>query len=123
MDESAAVIQAAMEIAAAIEHRDVGTLESALAPGFVHRTLAGESLDAEMFLEGIRQIPGEILFVRLDGLTVDLSDAGALVSGFQHAQVRIDGKAIDDRRAFVDWFIPHNGKWRIRVAVDLPASA
>jgi Domain of unknown function (DUF4440) len=120
MDESDRVIQAAMEIADAIERRDVDVLASALAPGFLHRTPGGETRDADNFLREIGEIPGEILFVRLDSLKVDVSDAGALVTGIQHAQVRIDGKQIDDRRAFVDWFVTHGGKWRIRVAVDLP---
>jgi hypothetical protein len=53
---------------------------------------------------------------------VDVSDAGALVTGIQHAQVRIEGTEIDDRRAFVDWFVKRDGEWRILVAVDLPAA-
>jgi hypothetical protein len=43
------------------------------------------------------------------------------VTGIQHARVRIDGEDIDDRRAFVDWLVPHDGAWKFRVAVDLPA--
>src|SRR5688572_25615411 len=116
MDESERVIRAAREIAGAIERRDVDSLAAALAPGFVHHTPGGQTASAEVFLEGIRDIPGEILFVRLDSLKVDISDGGALVTGVQHAQVRIDGKPIDDRRAFVDWFVADSGTWRIRVA-------
>jgi hypothetical protein len=122
MDELEAVRQAAMAVAAAIERRDVRTLAGALALGFVHRTLGGESRNAEVFLKAIQEIPGEITFVRLDGLEVDLSEAGALVTGIQHAQVRIDGKEIDDRRPFVDWFIFNHGSWKIRVAIDIPAA-
>src|SRR5262245_54185306 len=103
MDESDGVRQAALEVAAAIERRDVRALAGALARGFVHRTLDGESRDAYVFLKGIADIPGEIVFVRLVGLEVDVSGAGALATGIQHAQVRIDGQEIDDRRAFVDW--------------------
>jgi ketosteroid isomerase-like protein len=123
MDESAGVRQAALEVAAAIERRDVRALAGALAPGFVHRTLDGESRDADVFLKGIVDIPGEIVFVRLVGLEVDVAGAGALATGIQHAQVRIDGQEIDDRRAFVDWFITDDGRWKIRVAVDLPVPA
>jgi hypothetical protein len=120
MDESDRVLRAATEIAGAIERRDVGALKRALAPGFLHRTPGGETRDADTFLRGILEIPGEILFVRLRSLKVDLSEAGAMVTGIQHAQVRIDGEDIDDRRAFVDWFVTHEGSWRIRVAVDVP---
>jgi hypothetical protein len=123
MDESDRVRQAAMTVAAAIERRDVRTLAGVLATGFVHRTLGGEARGAEEFLKGIAEIPGEIVFVRLVGLEVDISSAGALATGIQHAQVRIDGQEIDDSRAFVDWFIADNGKWKIRVAVDLSVAA
>ncbi len=123
MAESDQVRQAALEVAAAIERKDVQTLAGTLAPGFVHRTLGGEARNAEVFLKAIQEIPGEILFVRLEGLEVDMSEAGALVTGIQHAQVRIDGKAIDDRRPFVDWFVFNHGAWKILVAVDVPAAS
>jgi len=51
---------------------------------------------------------------------VDLTPAGALVTGFQHAQLKIDDQTIDDRRGFIDWFIEVDGRWRIQAAVDLP---
>jgi ketosteroid isomerase-like protein len=120
MDESEAVRRAALDVAAAIERRDVSTVAGALAPGFVHRSPGAPPVDAETFLKGIAEIPGEIVFVRLVDLDIDLSETGALATGIQHARVRIDGKDIDDRRAFADWFIAHDGKWKIRVAVDLP---
>jgi hypothetical protein len=120
MAELDEVRQAAMDVAAAIERRDVRALTGALAPGFLYRTPGGQPLDEETFLKGIAEIPGEIVFVRLVDLEVDLSEAGALATGIQHARVRIDGKEIDDRRAFVDWFVARDGKWQIRVALDLP---
>jgi ketosteroid isomerase-like protein len=120
MDESEAVRRAALDVAAAIERRDVSTVAGALAQGFVHRSPGAPPVDAETFLKGIAEIPGEIVFVRLVDLDIDLSETGALATGIQHARVRIDGKDIDDRRAFVDWFIAQDGKWTIRVAVDLP---
>ena len=123
MAESDEVRQAASDVAAASERKDVRALAGALAPGFVHRTLGGEARNAEVFLKAIQEIPGEILFVRLEGLEVDVSEAGALVTGIQHAQVRIDGKAIDDRRPFVDWFVFNHGSWKIRVALDVPAAS
>jgi len=79
----------------------------------------GETRDADAFASQIRAIPGEILFVKLDAVNVDLSAAGALVMGIQHARVRIDGQDIDDRRGFVDWFVKDGSEWPIRVAVDL----
>jgi ketosteroid isomerase-like protein len=114
------VKQAALDVAAAIERRDVEALAAALAPGFLYRSPGSETRTREAFLEGVSGIPGEILFVRLETIDVDLSEAAALVSGIQHARVRIDGKEIDDRRAFVDWFVRVGPEWKIRAAIDLP---
>jgi hypothetical protein len=92
-----------------------------LAPGFVHRTHGGSvASDAASFLQAIEQIPGEIIFVRLEEIQIDECPSGALVTGIQHAQVVVDGDVINDRRGFVDWFIRHAGEWRIQAAVDLP---
>jgi hypothetical protein len=121
MDELESVMQAAQTMADAIGRRDVTVVASLLAPGFLHRTPGGESRDAETFVAAIREIPGEIAFVRLDSMKIDLCDGGALATGIQHARVRIDGQDIDDRRAFVDWFVKHAGEWKFRVAVDMPA--
>ena len=121
MNDERAVQEAAVAIAEAIAKRDVEALARALAPGFRHRTPGGEAQDAGAFLAAIEQIPGEILFVRLDSLAIEVADNAALATGIQHAQVRIEGQTIDDRRAFVDWFVKHEGEWRIRLAVDLPS--
>ena len=110
-------------MADAIARRDVAGVSGLLAPGFVHRTPGGDEAGAERFLEGIRSIPGEIVFVRLESTAIDLAGDDALMTGIQHARVRIDGQDIDDRRAFVDWFVRHDGRWKFRVAVDLPAPA
>jgi hypothetical protein len=111
------------QIAAAIGRRDVGTLRTFLAPGFIHRTHNGEAADTEAFLGAIEQIPGDIRFVRLEALQIDHCPTGAMVTGIQHAQVLVDGKLVDDRRGFVDWFVQHDGQWRIQAAVDLPGPA
>jgi hypothetical protein len=116
------VIEAATAIAEAIARRDVDALAARLAPGFVHRVPGGATTDAATFLNGIRQIPGEINFVRLEQLEVDIAEGSALVTGIQHAQVRIAGKDVDDRRAFVDWFVQSSGAWRIRAAVEPPVA-
>jgi hypothetical protein len=122
LDERQQVIEAATAIANAIAARDVDSLASLVAPGFVHRIPGGATTDTASFLNGIRQIPGDINFVRLEHLEVDLSEESALVTGIQHAQVRIAGKDVDDRRAFVDWFVKTSGAWRIRAAVEPPAA-
>ena len=99
-----------------------GRIADILAPGFVHRTHGGASADLETFLTGVSQIPGEILAVRLERLEIDLAETGALVTGIQYAQLRIDGRVVEDRRGFVNSFIKQAGEWRIQAAVDLPAS-
>lgn len=121
MDELDNVRQAALKMADAIGRRDVTVVASLLAPDFLHRTPGSEARDAEAFVSAIREIPGEIAFVKLDSMQIDLCDGGALATGIQHSRVRIDGQDIDDRRAFVDWFVKHAGEWKFRVAVDMPA--
>jgi ketosteroid isomerase-like protein len=121
VDDASAVMRASVMMADAIARRDVDTIATLLGPGFVHRSPGGEGTDSERFLESIRQIPGEIVFVKLETVQIDVVGDGAIATGIQHARVRIDGHAIDDRRAFVDWFVRDDGKWKFRVAVDLPA--
>lgn len=116
------VAAAAETIAAAIGRRDLPLLRAMLAPGFVHLTHGGGRVGAERFLAGIEQIPGEILAVKLEQLEIAIFATGALVLGFQHARVRLDGQLIDDRRGFIDWFVEDAGTWRIQAAVDLPGS-
>lgn len=122
-DDHDAVTEAAERIAAAIGRRDLDTVRALLAPGFIHRTFGGAAVDADAFLRALEQIPGEILLVRLEQVEVDSCPTGALVTGLQHAQVLLDGQVVDDRRAFVDWFVKQDGAWRIQAAVDLPAPA
>jgi ketosteroid isomerase-like protein len=121
VDDASAVMRASLAMADAIGKRDVGTIATLVTTDFVHRSPGGEATGRERFLEGIRQIPGEIVFVKLESVQIDVVNDGALATGIQHARVRIDGQDIDDRRAFVDWFVKCHGKWQFRVAVDLPA--
>jgi Domain of unknown function (DUF4440) len=116
------VLVSAIRIAEASGRRDVAALRGLLAPGFLHRTPGAGAVDARAFLEAVSAIPGEILDVRLEGLAVDLSDAGALVTGIRRANVRLDGQGIDDARRFVDWFVEVEGQWLLRAAVELLAS-
>lgn len=120
MSERERVAEASEKIAAAIARRDVTAIRELLAPGFVHRTLGGQGVDAEAFLRAVEGIPGEITFVKLEQIDIDMAATGALVTGVQHAQVLLDGQVVDDRRGFVDWFVQQAGAWRIQAAVDLP---
>jgi len=115
-----AVAESAERLARAIGRRDRQAIRDLLAPGFVHRTPGGNAVDADAFVRAIEEIPGEITFVRLEHVAVDISGDGALVTGIQHAQVRADGILVDDRRAFVDWFVIDEGTWRVRAAVAMP---
>lgn len=121
-DDDVRLIAASHDIAGAIARRDITALAGFLAPRFVYRTPGGEALEAEGFLENVRQIPGEILFVRVERLEIDIEGDAAIVSGMQHAQVRMDGAAVDDVRSFVDFFVRLGGRWVLRAAVGLPAA-
>ena len=113
------IAAAAEAVAAAIGARDVAALRGLLAPGFTHRTHGGEAAGVETFLQGITAIPGQINFIKLEELRIDVTPTGVLVTGFQHAQLTIDGEVIDDRRGFIDWFVDVNGDWKVQAAVDL----
>ncbi len=121
MTDEAVLLQLAQDIAEAIGRRDVQALGRVLAPGFAQRGFAGSTAEASAFLDGVAGIPGEIVFVRLERVTVDISGAAALLTGVQHAQVKIDGQVIDDRRAFADFFVKVDGEWKLRAAADFPA--
>ena len=119
MTDADELIDISSRIADAIAARDTKALAGFLASGFVHRSIGGDASAADAFLQGIAQIPGEIVFVKVEDLRVDVAGDSAIVSGRQQAQVKIDGNVIDDRRAFVDMFVRVEGKWLLRVAVDL----
>jgi hypothetical protein len=56
--------------------------------------------------------------VTLDEIAIDLADGAALVTGMQHARVRLETGIVDDRRPFADWFVKQAGGWRLRAAVE-----
>jgi hypothetical protein len=118
MDEQA-VEARARAIAEAIGRRDVAALRVSLAPGFSHRTTAGTTTTADVFLAGVAAIPGTIEFVRLEAVQVDVVGDAALVTGTQHARVVLDGAAVDDRRGFVDYFVRSGPEWLLRAAFEL----
>ena len=111
-------------IAGAIARRDVGALATLLAPGFSYRSEGGPATtDADAFLAGIAAIPGDIAFVRIEGAVIDVAGSAAMMTGVQHAQVIVDGEAIDDRRSFADFFVRIGGTWKLRAGADFPAPA
>lgn len=114
-----AIREASHVIASALGRRDTALLAEMLAPGFVYRGDAG-AVDAGAFLDGITNIPGDIAFVRLERLAVDVTADAAFVTGVQHAQVVVNGQRIDDRRGFADFFVRVDGRWLLRAASDLP---
>ena len=122
MDSRSQLIAVSEAIAAAIAARDVAALSRLLTADFVHRTIGQPPQAAGAFLDAIGSIPGEIVFVRLGGVEVDETGAGAIVTGVQHAQLRIDGQVMNDRRPFVDVFVHVDGDWRLRLAISPPAA-
>ena len=114
-----AAIDLARRMAAAIGTRDQAAIRALLARDFVQRAIGGAAARGDEFLAAVTRIPGEILSVDLEHLEVELTDAGALVTGVQHARVRIDGNIVDDRQPFVDWMVKEAGEWRFRAAIGL----
>jgi ketosteroid isomerase-like protein len=119
--ETDAILDIARRMAAAIGRRDRAAVASLLAPDFIQRSIGGGAADTAQFLAAIEQIPGEIVSIDLADLQVDLGDGHAIVTGTQHARVRVDGEVIDDRRPFVDWMVKDASGWRFRAAIDLPS--
>jgi ketosteroid isomerase-like protein len=122
-DDRTSVTEAAHAVAAAISRRDESALAQLLSPEFVLRSPGGPAVTLAAFVAGIRAIPGEVVFVRLENVDVDVAADSALVTGVQHAQVRVQGESFDERRPFVDWFVREaDNCWRLRAALDLPAA-
>jgi hypothetical protein len=121
MDDRDELVAVSEKLASAIARRDIASVRTVLAKGFVQRPAGGDAVDAEAFLTGIARIPGDILFVKVEQLTSDVFGESAIVTGIQQAQLKVDGAVITDRRPFVDWFVRENGEWRLRLAVDVPA--
>jgi ketosteroid isomerase-like protein len=119
MDDRERLIELSGDLADAIGRRDAAAVRGLLAAAFVQRHAGGDPVDADAFLDGIAGIPGEILSVKIQQLTVDIAGDAAIVTGIQHAQLKIDGNLVDDHRSFVDWFVREAGDWRLRAAVDL----
>ena len=121
MTDREALLDSAHRMAAAIGRRDRAAVHALLAPGFVQRSIGGFAADADEFLAALDQIPGEILSINVGSLDVDIDGDVAIVTGIQHARVRLDGNVVEDKRPFVDWMVKHNGDWRFRAAIDIPS--
>jgi len=119
MDDLAEITRAAHAIAVAIERKDDRALLQLLSPDFVLRKPGAGPINAAQFAEVVRNIPAEVLSVRLEHLEIDLAGDAALATGIQCARVRDNGEVLDDRRPFVDWFVRDTGRWRLRAALDL----
>lgn len=119
-DDEAAIVQHAHAVAAAIAQRDAPALTQLLAEEFVtRRPGAGSALNRTDFIASVQQIPAEIVFVRLEHVEADAVGDAGLVTGVQHAQVRVNGETIDERRPFVDWFVRTADGWRLHSAVEI----
>jgi len=123
MDERARITAAATELAEALGRKDAAALDHLLAPDFRLRSPGGESMPRDAFIRAVCEIPAEVLAVTLTDLEIDLAGGSALVSGQQHARCRFHGEVIVEVRPFVDWFErTADGRWQVRVALDLPFS-
>jgi ketosteroid isomerase-like protein len=121
MDDREQLVDVSRQIADAIARRDIDALAEHLAPGFTSHTPGGAVLQHSAFLAAVAAIPGDIEFVRLEDVRIELEGGAALVSGIQHARVIVNGDTIDDRRLFVDLFVKTQERWRIRAAIDGPS--
>jgi hypothetical protein len=120
-----ALLAAAEDVFAAIQRRDRAALESLTAEEFILRVPGAPDVDRAGFLAGIAAIPGEIVAVTGEKVAArSLGGDSGVVTGYQVARVRIDGREIVDRRAFADMFVRRDGRWRMVFAFGLvPADA
>lgn len=106
-------------LAAAIQAKDENALFSYLAPDFVLRQLGKDAVGANEFVSTVCSVDLELSFVRIEELAIDLTGDSALVTGFQHSQVKVNGRTVEDRQPFIDSFVKRDGRWELRVVLDL----
>ncbi|HTU59479.1 MAG TPA: nuclear transport factor 2 family protein [Polyangiales bacterium] len=119
MDDRTEIEQIAQAIAAAIKGRDAQALTAHLASDFVLRRPGGPAVEAEAFAASVRDQPVEIVSVQLEQLEIDVAGDSAVATGVQTSRARVDGETVDDRQPFVDYFVRRDGRWQLRVALDL----
>lgn len=116
------LIEAERALFAALARRDRAALERLVAPELVLRIPGQPDADRAALLQSIAAAPGDILEVTGEQLRAhDAGDTG-IVEGIQLARVRIDGKVLEDRGAFVDVFAKRDGAWRVTFALNVPVS-
>jgi ketosteroid isomerase-like protein len=119
MDDRTEIEQIAQAIAAAIKARDAQALTAHLASDFVLRRPGGSSVDATTFAASVREQPVEITSVQLEQLEIDVAGDSAVATGVQTSRARLDGETVDDRQPFLNYFVKRDGRWQLRVALDL----
>ena len=119
MDDRAEIEALTHAVAAAIRAKDEHALLSYLSADFVLRRPGAKPQSAAEFVAAICQLSLELEFVRIEELTIDLTGDAALATGIQHSRVHMDGETIDSRQPFIDWFVKHEGRWQLHVALDL----
>ena len=122
MDERTRITEAATALAGAFVRKDADADDRHLGPELRLRTPGGASSPRAALIEAVCTIPAVVLSVTLNNLEIDLGDGVALVTGVQHAHCRFHGELLNDVRPFADWFQRSaDGRWQVRVALDLTA--
>ncbi|WP_157758741.1 nuclear transport factor 2 family protein [Cystobacter fuscus] len=108
--DEAQLRQLEQDMFSAIRTRDRQLLESILDERFELRVPGSPTADRAGFIGAILAIPGTILSVESDDLRVHVYGDVGVLTGRQHARVRLeDGTIVDDVGAFTD--IALNGGW------------
>ena len=100
----------------ALVHRDTGTFERLLAPGFVYTENASVMTRADV----IASVTGSdrVSWARNEGMTLhDFGDVH-VVTGVLHLRGRGKDGAFDRRYQFTDTWQRRNGRWQIVAAQD-----
>ena len=108
----------------AIKQKDTAALISILSEDFTHRTPTGVDANRSEFLQGIANLPLEVLSISGDNLKVNVYGETAVLTGVQRVTVRdVDGKEESGAGAFMDVFVKTKDGWRMVLAysVDLPS--
>ncbi len=108
------LLAAERDVFAAIRRRDRAALESLTTDEFILRVPGAPDVDRAGFLAGIAAIPGEIVAVEGDKVAARaLGGDSGVVTGYQVARVRMDGREVVDRQPFADVFVRRDGRWRM----------
>lgn len=119
MDDRTEIEQFTHAIAASIKARDDQALKGHLASDFVLRRPGGSSVEAAAFVASVKEQPVEIISIQLEQLEIDVAGDSAIATGVQSSRARIEGETVDDRQPFVNYFVKRDGRWQLRVALDL----